>query len=78
MMSKPVRSKLTGETPEDRRKRLRARAVEVYGIDDVEFDDDAKLYEAGSGVWVQAWVWIDFEGEDNDERATTANRYWGD
>lgn len=70
-MTKPIRSRLPGETPEARRKRLRAHAVEIYGTNDVEFGDDAKLSEAGSGVWVQAWVWIDFEQEGEDKVVDT-------
>lgn len=32
------------------------RAIDEYGSDDIEFDDDALSSESDHGVWVQAWV----------------------
>lgn len=46
MVSKPARSRLRGETPDDRRKRLRTHAAAIYSADEVEFGDDAKVCDA--------------------------------
>jgi len=39
-----------------------AAARELFGSDDVEVDDDAKLSEVDEvgerGAWVSAWVWV--------------------
>lgn len=43
-----------------------AQAREMYADDDVMIDDDAQVSEAENGVWVQAWVWV---GEDDDDEA---------
>jgi hypothetical protein len=47
----------------DEAARLAARAV--WGSDEIEFDDDARVShsenadpEIGDGAWVQAWVYV--------------------
>ena len=41
---------------------LRDAAREIYGDDDIQIDDDAKISnenpEKDGGAWVQAWVWV--------------------
>lgn len=68
-MIESIRSRLRGENDEARRSRLRGYAAEIWEDNELNIDDDAKLSEAedGSGAWVQAWVWIDFEEEDNND-----------
>ena len=36
-------------------------ATELYGSDDLQFDDDAKISECDDGVWVQGWRWLSSE-----------------
>lgn len=36
----------------------RAKAIEHYGSDDIEFSAHAPVSHADNGVWVQAWVWV--------------------
>lgn len=33
--------------------------------DNVQIDDDASLSQADDGAWVQAWVWVPYEGGDD-------------
>lgn len=59
----PIRDRLPNEDNEARRERLINAASRLWGDNELNFDVDAKLSdpEDGSGTWVQAWVWIDFE-----------------
>ena len=45
-----------------------ARRQYAEGSDDnIEIDDDAKFSRGDDGCWVQAWVWVrDEEDEDED------------
>lgn len=37
-------------------------ARKLYGTDDVEIDEDAKVSDAmPEGLWIQAWVWLSAE-----------------
>jgi hypothetical protein len=60
--------KLTGER---RRKAIielaRARHAAIWQEGEVELDDTARLSEGGdNGVYVEAWVWVPFEGTQFD------------
>jgi hypothetical protein len=46
------------DKPYDQETDLRNTARELYGSDDIEIDDDAKISEADKGTWVAAWVWV--------------------
>ena len=35
------------------------RARDEYGSDDIMIDDDAGQSPTETGVWVQAWVWLE-------------------
>jgi hypothetical protein len=35
-----------------------------HQCDELEIDDDAEVSVAEGGYWVQAWVWVDNEGEE--------------
>jgi len=44
----------------------RARKLYVDGSnDDIEVDNDARVSIADTGIWVQAWIWLPDEEEDN-------------
>ena len=63
--------KLTGEA---RRKAIIALARErhshIWQEGEVELDDTAKLSEGGdNGTYVQAWVWVPFDGMEFDKEA---------
>ena len=48
-------------------RRLRARSL--WCNDDLKIDDNARVVEekdGGAGYWVQAWVWV--EDDDDDEK----------
>jgi len=45
-----------------------AKARKLYGnTDDIEIDDDARASATDTGVWVQAWVWLDADDMDNND-----------
>lgn len=64
-----ILDRLPGENDDVRQQRLVEDARLAWSDEDIVIDDDAKLYEAGSGVWVQAWVWIDFAAYEPEEAA---------
>jgi len=35
---------------------------------DIEIDEDAAISDADNGTWVQAWVWIFDDDEENDQK----------
>ena len=52
--------------PLEDRYRKRARELYAKGSDDnVEIDDDAKVSVSDSGAFVQAWVWVPAETEED-------------
>lgn len=55
------------ETDEELRQRAIKAARDLYGTDDIEIDDDAKLSTTDDGVWVQAWVWVHNEDMPESE-----------
>lgn len=45
--------------------RDKARELYCLGSDDnIEIDDNAGVSRTEIGVWVQAWVWVPFEEEE--------------
>lgn len=53
-------------------EQYREAARNVYGSDDVEFDQGVRLPKVSrardeSGAWIAAWVWIDAESDEIDE-----------
>lgn len=48
-------------------ERARELARQTYGSDEVEIDDDAVISKGDNGVFVQAWLWIDEEEDEDDE-----------
>ncbi len=44
----------------------RNKAREEYGGDDITIDNDAEIAFADTGVWIQAWVWLE-DPEDDEE-----------
>ena len=57
----------------------REQARKLYGSDEVEFDEDAKVSHLNSGAaWVQAWVWVpekELTQTEIDEIATQTGTY---
>lgn len=45
----------------------RAAAEELYGSDEIEFDDDARVSHADDGYWVGAFVWVPVDEEEAAE-----------
>lgn len=44
------------------------RAREEHGSDEINIDSDAEVSDAGEeGYWVQAWVWLPADEDDEDE-----------
>lgn len=43
---------------EEQAQKIRRKANSLYGNDDVEIDDDARISEVDGGYWVQAVVWV--------------------
>jgi hypothetical protein len=41
-----------------------AAARDIYGSDDIEVDDDARVSEADDHVWVSGWFWVSDEDQD--------------
>jgi hypothetical protein len=39
-------------------------ARKLYRSNEIEIDDDAAISQADDGYWVQAWVWVPVENED--------------
>lgn len=50
------------DTPTRPEELARARDLYSDGVT-ISVDDDAKVSRADDGTWVQAWVWIDYDGE---------------
>jgi len=44
-----------------------AEARAIHANDDLEIDDDATVSEADNGYWVQAWVWVPQDDEDDSD-----------
>ena len=47
---------------------LRQAAEDEYGTDEIEIDDEGAGTAPGEGgIWVQAWVWVADDEEEEDE-----------
>lgn len=51
------------------KEKVRKKAIEIAhelytdGTNDIEVDDDAEIINSGtSGVWVQAWLYVGYDG----------------
>lgn len=60
---------------EQRRQRIVALAQEMHSEDGQwEIDEDAVVSEGeGNGAYVQAWVWVPFEGTEFDKEKEENN-----
>lgn len=47
------------------RESVRALARQYHGDDDCEIDQDAEVLFTDGGAWVQAWVWVPQEVDDD-------------
>ncbi|MDD4267483.1 MAG: hypothetical protein GXY25_18005 [Pirellulaceae bacterium] len=69
---------LDQERQDRRRRSIRHLAVNRLGCDGaIEFDDDCAVSESSAnGAYVEAWVWVDFDGTSLDTSADSAMAIW--
>ena len=56
----PVRTPATKKEIQDARN--------MHHCDEVNIDDDALASRADTGVWVQAWVWLDKSDDETEAK----------
>ena len=63
-----VKTLQEADVPPEERLELLESAVAEYSTDDIQIYEDAKINPAsdGSGYWVEAWVWLSSQEENND------------
>lgn len=44
-----------------------ARESFMHLGDDIKIDDDAQISEAENGIWVQAWIYVPYPDEPEDD-----------
>ena len=64
---RPPESNMEHTMPDDItvREAARLQAREQHGSDDCEIDQDAEVLFTDEGAWVQAWVWVPEENDDD-------------
>lgn len=55
------------EATDEGRDDLLQRARDEYACDEVNIDEDALLSIGDGGAWVQAWVWVADETDEEDD-----------
>jgi hypothetical protein len=64
-------------TPEQRQK-AHAEASALYASDDIEIDDEPEFSRGEDGIWVQGWLWVadDDEDEPGVFKSPSDNTLW--